>query len=135
MIIYSIGKRIKNFIKVKVFDSNQSIKSAPSIIYKVNVGAPLKKVKDGKVVYYYESGKIKAECNYSNYKLEGISVYFFEDGKVKAKEFYKDGALEGLSKRYYNNGIVNSEEYYKKGVLLFKRVFSLDGSITTESQY
>ena len=135
MIIYSIGKRIKNFIKVKVFNSQKNIKSSPSIVYKVNVGDSPKKIEEGKVVYYYESGKIKAECNYKNYQLDGISNYFFENGKIKAKECYKDGALEGLSKRYYMNGIVNSEEYYKKGILMFKRVFNLDGSVTTETQY
>lgn len=135
MIIYSFSKRIKNFVKVKIFGADQISKARPSVVHKVLVGETPQKIQDGKVVYYYENGKIKAECNYKNYKLDGISNYFFENGKIKAKEFYRDGYLEGLSKRYYGNGVVSSEEYYKKGTLLFKRVFSLDGSVTTETQY
>ncbi|MAT58321.1 MAG: hypothetical protein K8F60_14915 [Melioribacteraceae bacterium] len=135
MIIYSISKRIKNFLKVKILNSTPNLNEQPSVVYRVNIGESPKKIKEGKVVYYYENGKIKAECNYKNYKLDGISNYYFQNGKIKAKEFYREGALEGLSKRYHDNGAVSCEEYYKKGILLFKRVFNLDGSVTTETQY
>ncbi|MGD8779355.1 MAG: hypothetical protein PVH88_10390 [Ignavibacteria bacterium] len=130
MIVYSVGKRIKNFFKAWIIkrDYGEEVKIIDGESLWKN---PFKQVKKhGLVRWYHSNGKIKAECRYNDNKLEGISCFYYESGRLKAKENYKDNKLEGMSKKYYETGGVKSEEYYKKGTLLFKRVFDLNGDVT-----
>ena len=130
MIVYTIGKRIKNFFKAYIIkgDHGEDLKIIDGESLWNNPFQQIKK--DGLVRWYHDNGNVKAECRYKNNKLEGISCFFYESGRLKAKENYKDNKLEGMSKKYYETGSVKSEEYYKKGTLLFKRVFNLNGDIT-----
>ena len=85
--------------------------------------------KNSIVIFYYPSGKIRAECTYRNNVLEGVSKHFFEDGKVRVKENYKNGKLEGLSKYYFENGQVEFEKYFKNGLLKYKNQFDKEGNL------
>jgi len=116
MIIYSIGKRLKNVIKVKI----TLIRSNLLKLFNKDKVETDVVVKD-RVVHYYPNGNIKAECSYKEGKLEGISLFYYPDGKIEAKEFYKDGQLTGLSKRYDRFGKLQFEEYYKDGILVEKK--------------
>ncbi len=134
MIVYSIGKRIKNFFKAYIIKRGlgQDIKVIDG---KSLLNNPFKQVKkDGLIRWHHDNGNVKAECRYINNKLEGISCFFYESGRLKAKENYRNNKLEGVTKRYYENGAVKSEEHYKLGTLLIKRVFDLSGVITSISK-
>lgn len=129
MIIYTIGKRIKNFFKVKI--SSRSF-SERVVHRKGTITDESAHTELRTEIWYFNNGKVKAELSYRYNKLEGISTFYYESGQIKAKENYKDGILEGLTKRYYETGALQSEEYYKRGTVLFRRLFSLNGSMTKE---
>jgi len=128
MILYSIGKRIKNFIRVKVLSD---FKIQPD---KIISGEEFLKnnISDGIVCWYYDNGKIKSECSYKKNMLNGISTHYYKSGKVKAKENYKDNKLEGLSIYYYENGSLMSEENFRNGKLITRRAFDSAGKMTIE---
>lgn len=130
MILYSIGKRIKNFISVKVL-SDFKIKK-DKIITGEEYLKNKDKITDGIVCWYYDNGKIKSECHYKNSMLNGISIHYYISGKVKAKENYKLNKLEGLSIHYYENGRLKSEENYRSGKQISRRSFDEFGKITIE---
>jgi len=119
MIFYSFGKRIKNFVKVKIIKINKPIGSEHD---KTNL-------KDGIIKFYYSDGKIKAECNYCNNVLDGISKHYYHNGKVRAKENYKNGKLDGLSIYYFKNGKIEFEKYFRKGLLEYSNKFDIDGKL------
>ena len=130
MILYTIGKRIKNFIKVTVlydFKKDEEIViSGEEFLRRKSI------LKDGKVCWYYENGVIKSKCSYKNNLLEGISIHYYKSGKVKAKENYKMNKLEGLSIRYYEDGKVMSEENYRNEKLISRVSFDLYGKKNIE---
>lgn len=123
MIFYSFGKRVKNLIKVKIISILKSRKPSTKETYS----------KKGTVVFYYPSGKIKAECTYHNNELEGISKHYYEDGKLRAKENYKKGKLYGISKYYYKNGSVEFEKYFKNGNIIYSNYYDNDGNLKNKN--
>jgi antitoxin component YwqK of YwqJK toxin-antitoxin module len=125
MIFYSVGKRVKDFVKVIL--NPAALKRREN---NFESGGAAKRV-----IHKYPSGRVKGELIYKNGKLNGISTLFYENGTIKSKENYKDGVLDGLAKYYYEGGRIMREEFYRNGHLLFKRVFSLDGSVTSETKY
>ncbi len=127
MIFYSIGKRVKNFVKVIINPRAFRAREFGETLTGEN------KVSVEK--HAYSNGKIKAELRYVNGKLNGISTMYYPNGKIKARENYRDGMLDGLTKRYYEQGQLMSEEFYRRGKLLYKRVFSLDGTLTGERRF
>lgn len=112
MIFYSVGKRVKNFVKVIINPS--ALKQRENGDYSQNSA-------NRTDIHKYSNGKIKAELCYLNNELSGLSTFYFENGIIRAREHYKDGKLM-------------SEEFCPKGKLLFKRVFSLDGTLTSETR-
>lgn len=132
MILYTIGKRIKNFVKVTVLSDFKKNKD------KIITGDEFLKdkltFKEGKVCWYYENGNVKSECTYKNSMLEGISTHYFISGNVKAKETYKQNKLDGLSIRYYENGRIMSEESYRSGTLITRISFDSYGNKTIEKR-
>jgi antitoxin component YwqK of YwqJK toxin-antitoxin module len=127
MIFYSIGKRVKNFVKVII---------NPRAFRKRELGETYAGDGDVKIEKHkYPNGKIKAELRYVNGKLNGISTMYYPNGIIKARENYRDGLLDGLTKRYYEQGQLMSEEFYRHGKLMYKRVFSLDGTLTGERRF
>lgn len=128
MIFYSIGKRIKNFVKVTIFLNPKNRRNG---IFSSRYNQEAVQI----VKRYYDNGRIKAECSYKNEKLEGLSVHYYESGQVKLKENYRDGLLEGLSIGFYKTGRVEYEVYYKRGKILYKRVFDLKGQLQEELKY
>ncbi|MEI7812613.1 MAG: hypothetical protein WCJ01_09325 [Ignavibacteria bacterium] len=128
--IYSIIKRIKDYVKVRIYRFNKHDD--------VNNSGHNKKSDDDTSKYelrkwHYESGLIKAETFYVDGKLDGIANYYYENGNLKAREFYHDDQLTGLSKWYYESGEVKSERYYKDGVLTSRREFDKLGRVIRTS--
>ena len=132
MIFYSLGKRIKNFIKVKIFLGEKEL-SADS--YKTKSAHSDGRIREGIITHYYESGNISSECAYKDYLLEGISNFYFENGIIKARENYKRGVLQGITKRYFENGKLKTEEYYTNGILKNIKIYNLRGELNQEINY
>jgi antitoxin component YwqK of YwqJK toxin-antitoxin module len=72
-------------------------------------------IPDGVIREYYGSGEVKAEHNYKNNKLEGMSKVYYKNGNLNFKCTYRDGKKEGVCKLYYKNGSTKYVYEYKKG--------------------
>ncbi len=120
---FSIGKRLKNFLKIKVYYFSKKIKN----LYRKN------EIQEGETSgykrWYFPNGAIKAEFYVINGKVEGIANLFYESGAIKAKEFYKADKLNGLSKWYYESGELKSEKYYKDGILTSSKDYDKNGNV------
>ena len=127
MILYTIGRRIKNFFKVKVRFRPEGKPGEDRIFTGDQFLKKENSVKDGIVCWSYDNGKIKARCTYKNYMLEGISTHYYESGKIKVKENYKKNKLNGTLLRYYEDGGLMSEENYIKGNLVSKNSYDRKG--------
>ncbi len=118
MFIHSLGRRIKNFLKLKAYLSPEE--SIQEIDHKDEL-PHLEKTEPHRVErWFYPNGKIKTVCYFHNDKLHGISTSYYENGNIKARENYFNGILEGLSKKYDEKGNLIAEEYYKNGRLVKK---------------
>ena len=71
-----------------------------------------KPIKDGKWIYYYESGKIEKEEFYEDNLILKI-IYYSEKGFKTSKIEYglKEGWLLPEETKYYKNGIIKSEDF------------------------
>ena len=132
MIIYSIGKRVKNFVKVIIRNFDHSTPNKDVDYYEYNLSKDT--AKDGVYVVRFENKNIKAELFYKDSKLNGICNFFYENGRIKAREAYKEGFLEGTSKKYYPFGILQSEEIYEKGKLIHIKEYNDEGRLIKETK-
>lgn len=123
MIFYSIGKSIKNFVRVKILMNPARHGTDKSAAGEDGTSS------DGYRRWYYKGGKIKAEVFVKNGKMEGIANLYYENGNIKAREFYQADQLHGLAKWYYETGELKSEKYYKDGQLTSIREFDKSGKI------
>jgi len=68
---------------------------------------------------YGSTAKPTASSNYINGKLEGKVVKYYDDGKIlKEESHYKSGLLHGTSKYYNQDGSVKLEYTYKNGKMV-----------------
>lgn len=123
MIFFSVGKRIKDFSKVRIY----------SFVHKFSHGAKgVVSPEESRVEIkrlYYPNGGLKLETSHRNGKLEGIANYYYESGNLKAREYYRDNSIHGLSIWYYETGEIKSERYYKDGSLSHKKDFDKNGKL------
>ena len=71
----------------------------------------------GKILTFYEDGKLKDETMYKNGKREGLSKYYYQNGKLAVEQnFNNDGNIEGIRKDYWENGNIQEECLYKNGL-------------------
>ncbi|MGE5432704.1 MAG: toxin-antitoxin system YwqK family antitoxin [Syntrophomonadaceae bacterium] len=122
MIFLSVGKRIKDFSKVRIYSFMHRLKDAEGNMCSGDGRVEIKRL-------YYPNGNMKLETNNRNGKLDGIANYYYESGKLKAREFYKDNNIHGLSIWYYESGEIKSERYYKEGTLTQKKDYDKSGKI------
>jgi len=72
------------------------------------------KENEGKWVYYHkESPQIMSVENFKNGKRQGKVVVFYQDGKIASETHYNEGIKEGVFKKYSRSGIVLEEIPYK----------------------
>ncbi len=119
MFIHSLGKRFKNFFRIKIF----------SIKRKKNYAAPGNDDENTKT-WFYENGSVKAVCRYRNGMLHGISVHYYENGNVKLKETYKNGILDGMTKLYDGEGKLLKEKYFKRGELVKEKFYGIKDNLS-----
>ncbi len=132
MIIYSIGRRFKNIVKIMIRNFDHTTQSKDVDLYEYNISKDTSK--DGVYVLRFENGNIKAELFYKDSKLNGICNFYYENGRIKAREEYRDGFLEGTCKKYYPFGILQSEEIYDKGKLIHLKEFNDEGRLIKETK-
>ncbi len=116
MFIHSIGKRIKNFLKVTVFYRKRKESNSYN--------------DENTKTWFYENGNVKALCRYENGKLHGISIHYYENGNIKLKETYQNGVLEGTTKKYDETGKLVAEEVYRGGNLIKRKVYSVKDNLS-----
>lgn len=123
MIFLSVGKRIKNFSKVRIY----------SFVNRFSHSEKGEALQDEGLVevkrLYYPNGSLKLETSHRNGKLEGIANYYYESGSLKAKEYYRNNSIHGLSIWYYETGEIKSERYYKDGSLSDKKDYDKNGKL------
>jgi TonB family protein len=82
---------------------------------------------EGKMIEYFENGKVEFEKNYKNYDLNGIRKAYREDGTVFYIETYKNGKfIEGESwdregKHYTYKDVNEQQPNYKGGFEKLKK--------------
>jgi antitoxin component YwqK of YwqJK toxin-antitoxin module len=74
------------------------------------------------ISYFFNSGEIKQEVNYSKGLIDGLSVGYFKSGKKSYVINYKDGLMDGVSETYFRNGDIKSKCYFIKGLKQGKEV-------------
>lgn len=114
MILYSISKRIKNFLRVRIIVFKDFLSS---LLYDRRRNYYFDG-KNGVLRRYYDSGALKSEVNYRDGRLEGLSNTYYENGNICSRENYKNDKLNGLSKFYKINGDLKAEIYYRNGILI-----------------
>ncbi len=72
-------------------------------------------VREGKSLWYFETGALAAEYNYANGEIDGDVTIYYPNGKPSAFGKYKKGEQTGLWKELYENGEVKAEGNYIKG--------------------
>ena len=77
-----------------------------------------KKIELSRQEYYYNSGNMKAEGNYSNGEQEGRWTKYYENSQIKEQGNYKSGRKVNRWISYYDNGTKKSEGSYKNGELV-----------------
>ncbi len=121
MVIHSIGKRIKQFLKVTVlFQESNKPEVYTARDGDENSGS---RISDGILKRYSKDGKLKAECSYREGKLHGLSTTYFETGAIRSRENYVEGELSGLSRNYHPDGRVKSDCYYDHGKLISEKKY------------
>lgn len=70
---------------------------------------------EGLVKYYFSSGVLSHELNFTNGKLEGNRKEYYESGDLKQHAKYKSGKREGAFKEYYENGKIKTRGKYRNG--------------------
>jgi len=98
----------------------------------------------GKVIWYYENGKVFEESEYINNYQHGMSIYYTKDGFLRAKgEFKKGGAWTGtFQKKCCSGEIIQIKEgkkiaqlryYNKSNQVAVKLVFVNDSTSINSS--
>ncbi len=90
---------------------------------------------DGIVTMFNEDGSIAEEAGYLFGKREGVDI-IYKDGKAVRKNLYSEGLLDGVCKSYYLNGKLKEEDPYVDGRRhgLFRSYYQ-NGNIESEAIY
>ena len=69
--------------------------------------------KEGKWVFFFESGRKKSEETFEADKTEGVATWYYENGKKKREYTFKADKMEGPATEWFENGEKKSEAIYK----------------------
>ncbi len=74
------------------------------------------KEKDGKWIYYFETGDKESEVNYSDGTKDGDQIDYYNNGQVLMEVEYKDGVKDGEYIFYFDSGQVREKGFYNNGL-------------------
>lgn len=66
----------------------------------------------GDLTVWYENSQKMLECNYHNFRLEGVCKKWYENGIQKDEENWSLGKRQGVFRRWYKNGQLAKEEHW-----------------------
>lgn len=89
----------------------------------------------GKVISYYESGKLQKVINYLNGTKHGLMITYFEDGKKDTEINYIKGKKDGLCIYWDKNGNKTVEVSFKDDEKDGKYIFWNEKGIITEEGF
>ena len=90
--------------------------------------------KNGKVVFYFQDGKMKSESNYDRGRITGKYVFYDGKGKVLYETTLKNGT--GQTKDYTEDGKLTLVIDYVNGVKEGKVItYNLDGTVKGVTYY
>ena len=73
---------------------------------------------DGRVIWYYTSGKTKIRGFYKDTVAYGNWEEYYDGDGIRAEYSYTEGKMNGVYKYYHENGQLWTERVYKDGLLL-----------------
>jgi antitoxin component YwqK of YwqJK toxin-antitoxin module len=71
-----------------------------------------------RLVYYFKTGKVKAEGSYINDQMEGQWKFYRETGQLWQVAYFRDGKKDGRWIRYDRNGQVEYDKTFKEGKII-----------------
>ena len=71
---------------------------------------------DGLIKYYFESGTIWQEVNYTSGEIDGIRKIYYKSGKLKNKRNYIKDKIEGNFQEFYETGELLERGTYKNNL-------------------
>ena len=90
--------------------------------------------KNGKVVFYFQDGKIKSESNYDRGRITGKYVFYDGKGKILYETTLKDGT--GVTKDFTEDGKLTLTIEYVNGVKEGKvTTYNPDGTVKEVTYY
>lgn len=93
-------------------------------------------LRDDKWEFYFPSGSIFIESNYSEGKLNGIQKTYFETENVYAQGNLKNNKRDGEWKWYHENGNLASTAFFEDGLKNGKQLFYSEfGDLKKEEIY
>lgn len=72
---------------------------------------------DGKCIRYFMNGKKISVMEFENGNQHGEELYYNENGKLKSKTAYSKDLMDGEKRTYYANGKLKTTKMYQMGVL------------------
>ena len=72
-------------------------------------------IPNGKLLFYYEDGVLKAEGNYVNGEFDGYYAEYFPSGKVYGESTLKNGVFNGNYKMYFSEDKLKFDVNYIDG--------------------
>lgn len=78
-------------------------------------GAKAYELSGDKMMFYYHSGRVKAEGPYKNNLMEGEWRFFRENGQLWQTGNFRNGEKEGRWVRFDQNGEVEYDETFRGG--------------------
>jgi antitoxin component YwqK of YwqJK toxin-antitoxin module len=104
---------------------------------KASEGMFINKNKDGKWLYYNESGKLFAEEHYVSGMKQGVwKMFSTENGLLLQEETWDKNKRNGEYKEYYTTGDIRLKWHYKNGKIDGDYAsYYLDGTLWNKGQY
>lgn len=84
---------------------------------------------NGRVLQYYDNGKIFREMTIRGGRENGIEREFYENGNMHVVANVVNGKTDGESILYNEDGSINMKIYWKSGVLESVSVYDENGNI------
>lgn len=93
-------------------------------------------VREGQMLLFYPSSKLKMENFYKDGDLHGPSTYYSEQGEILYKGWFIDGVQQGKCWKYYFQGALYCIETYLDGCLHgSQQYYYPDGTLKTKLCY
>lgn len=84
------------------------------------------------VYKWYESGELRLKKSYNDLgKKEGLEEFWYKSGNINYSGINKNGEKDGVWKWYFENGVVSSKEIYENGKMISIEQWKEDGEKQT----